>query len=152
MITILPGLYRSPHCLQTFINPSPNTCTSLIVNATLDGKHCLWAICGAFGDNLHQLANQHAKRPGPDRTADRGNYRSWVNCSIITAMEQLSRISTIIPGIFIKRLQPVHQPFCFPGKFNRTCLSANGIQRRYCLGYAGKRNENTWQKQSIYLA
>ncbi len=50
--------------LQTFINPSPDTCTSLIVNATQGGKHCLWAICGAFGDNLHHLANQHAKNLG----------------------------------------------------------------------------------------
>lgn len=50
--------------LQTFIDPSPDTCTSLIVNATLGGKHCLWAICGAFGDNLHHLANHHAKGKG----------------------------------------------------------------------------------------
>ncbi len=50
--------------LQTFINPSPDTCTSLIVNATLGGKHSQWAICGAFGDNLNQLANQHAKAQG----------------------------------------------------------------------------------------
>jgi hypothetical protein len=50
--------------LQTFIDPSPDTCTSLIVNATLRDKHSHWAICGAFGDNLHQLANQHGKDQG----------------------------------------------------------------------------------------
>lgn len=50
--------------LQTFIDPSPETCTSMIVNANLSGKYCLWAICGAFGDNLHQLANQQAKSLG----------------------------------------------------------------------------------------
>jgi hypothetical protein len=50
--------------LQAFINPSPKICTSMIVNGNLDGKHCLWAICGAFGDNLHQLAQQHAKEQG----------------------------------------------------------------------------------------
>ena len=36
----------------------------MIVNTALTGKHCLWAICGAFGDNLHHLANQHAKKQG----------------------------------------------------------------------------------------
>jgi hypothetical protein len=56
-------LPESPY-LQTFIDTSPNTCTSLIVNSTLSGKHCLWAICGAFGDNLHQLARQYAKDQG----------------------------------------------------------------------------------------
>lgn len=50
--------------LQTFINPSSDTCTSLIVNSTLEGKHCAWAVCGAFGDNLHHLANQLAKSHG----------------------------------------------------------------------------------------
>lgn len=51
---------QSPH-LQACIDPSPNTCTSILVNSSLAGKHCLWAICGAFGDNLHDLANRHAQ-------------------------------------------------------------------------------------------
>jgi hypothetical protein len=50
--------------LKTYIDPSADTCTSLIVDATLKGKHCLWAICGAFGDNLHQLAERYAKDQG----------------------------------------------------------------------------------------
>ena len=54
---------QSPH-LQTHIDPSPDTCTSMLVNAALAGKYCLWAICGAFGDNLHSLANRHAKEQG----------------------------------------------------------------------------------------
>ncbi len=52
-----------PH-LQTYIDPSPDTCTSMLVNAALAGKYCLWAICGAFGDNLHDLAYRHAKEQG----------------------------------------------------------------------------------------
>lgn len=47
--------------LQTYIEPSPDTCTSLIVNERLAGKYRLWAICGAFGDNLHQAAQDLAK-------------------------------------------------------------------------------------------
>lgn len=50
--------------LQTFIDPSSDTCTSIIVNETQGGKHCWWAICGAFGDNLHPLAKQYAKTQG----------------------------------------------------------------------------------------
>ncbi len=50
--------------LQACIDPSPDTCTSMLVNKTLAGKHCLWAICGAFGDNLHHLANQQAQKQG----------------------------------------------------------------------------------------
>jgi hypothetical protein len=40
--------------LQPHIHCSPDTCTSLIVNTCLKGKHAVWAICGAFGDNLHR--------------------------------------------------------------------------------------------------
>lgn len=46
--------------LQYKIDVSPETCTSLIVNASLNGKYARWAICGAFGDNLHQRAEQLA--------------------------------------------------------------------------------------------
>jgi hypothetical protein len=50
--------------LQTCIDPSPDSCTSLLVNASLGNRHCLWAICGAFGDNLHQLATGQAGKQG----------------------------------------------------------------------------------------
>ena len=42
--------------LITHIDLNPQICTSLIVNEVLHGRHGLWAICGAFGDNLHEPA------------------------------------------------------------------------------------------------
>lgn len=42
--------------LQSYIDTSPEICTSLIVHGRLSGKYVLWAICGAFGDNLHRPA------------------------------------------------------------------------------------------------
>jgi len=39
---------------------SADTCTSLLVNEALKGKYAHWAICGAFGDNLHVKARQIA--------------------------------------------------------------------------------------------
>lgn len=52
-----------PHspALVPHIDTSPETCTSLIVHARLSGKFPLWAICGAFGDNLHHSAMALAK-------------------------------------------------------------------------------------------
>ncbi len=46
--------------LTAFIDTSAETCSSLIVNNVLGGKYPLWAICGAFGDNLHQAAKNCA--------------------------------------------------------------------------------------------
>lgn len=48
--------------LQTFIDHSADNCTSLIVNDVLGEEHSLWAVCGAFGDNLHQPANRLANK------------------------------------------------------------------------------------------
>ncbi len=50
--------------LRHKINVSPESCTSLIVNSTLGGKNCYWAICGAFGDNLHIRGEQLARDSG----------------------------------------------------------------------------------------
>lgn len=47
--------------LSPYIELSPETCTSLIVHAQLSGKYTLWAISGAFGDNLHRKAMELAK-------------------------------------------------------------------------------------------
>ncbi len=42
--------------LRVHINASATTCTSFLVNAAINGRFSKWAICGAFGDNLHDQA------------------------------------------------------------------------------------------------
>lgn len=44
--------------LETHINTERSVCTSLLVNGYLGGKHQLWAITGAFGDNLDESAHK----------------------------------------------------------------------------------------------
>lgn len=55
--------------MTTHIDTAPETCTSIIVNCHLGGLQRLWAITGAFGDNLHQIAEQIASMAGlvPDK-------------------------------------------------------------------------------------
>lgn len=48
--------------LRHHLDPAPDQCTSLIVDGLLDGRFRLWAICGAFGDNLHTVATAAASR------------------------------------------------------------------------------------------
>ncbi len=50
--------------LTAHIDTSPTVCTSLIVNELLRGSHYDWAICGAFGDNLHEAAAEVMKLMG----------------------------------------------------------------------------------------
>jgi len=46
--------------LAAHIDTAADRCTSLIVDDLLDGRYRKWAICGAFGDNLHASAEQAA--------------------------------------------------------------------------------------------
>jgi hypothetical protein len=50
--------------LRTQLDSSPEVCTSLLVNQFINSAHPLWAICGAFGDNLHSAALALAKKTG----------------------------------------------------------------------------------------
>lgn len=55
------GDIPASHLLTAHIHPEPDQCTSLIVDSLLDGRYRLWAVCGAFGDNLHQVAEAVAQ-------------------------------------------------------------------------------------------
>lgn len=45
---------------EPHIDTSPETCTSLLVNEYLGGKHLIWAVTAAFGDNLADSARRAA--------------------------------------------------------------------------------------------
>ncbi len=47
--------------LKAHIDPSPHLCTSLIIDRLLAGKFRTWAITGAFGDNLDEVAGEYAR-------------------------------------------------------------------------------------------
>ncbi|MBV1869731.1 MAG: hypothetical protein KUG76_02390 [Gammaproteobacteria bacterium] len=56
-----PGDIPSHPNLDIHINTDSNTCTSLIVNKTLQNKFALWAITGAYGDNMQKSAETLCK-------------------------------------------------------------------------------------------
>ena len=47
--------------LVASIDPSPQCCTSLLVDQRLGGIFRPWAIAGAFGDNLDEVATEYAR-------------------------------------------------------------------------------------------
>lgn len=55
--------------LSTYIETSPEVCTSMLVDRHLGGRHRLWAIVGAYGDNLAHAAQTLAESYGlqPDQ-------------------------------------------------------------------------------------
>lgn len=57
--------------LDARIDPSPHVCTALLVDRMLAGQFSSWAITGAFGDNLNEVASTHAEETGLDADAIR---------------------------------------------------------------------------------
>ena len=57
-----PGELIESDQLELHIDTDANTCTSLIINDLLQQKHFLWALAGAYGDNLYDSAEQLADR------------------------------------------------------------------------------------------
>lgn len=54
------GEIPEDEALEHHIESSATTCTSIIANSFLDGRFARWAMCGAYGDNLDEQANQLA--------------------------------------------------------------------------------------------
>lgn len=46
---------------EVHIDRAPDICTSLLVDRFLQGRHRIWAVVGAFGDNLHAAARRAAE-------------------------------------------------------------------------------------------
>ncbi len=46
--------------LKAHIDTSPGVCTGILVDRYLAGKHRIWAVVAAFGDNLASVAQQLA--------------------------------------------------------------------------------------------
>jgi hypothetical protein len=63
------GSLPDSEALTSHIDPDPLICTSLIINRVLKGKYPLWAIVGAFGDNLDESALYLANQLGLDPSA-----------------------------------------------------------------------------------
>lgn len=57
-----PGDIPAHPGLAVHIDRASEVCTSLLVDRFLQGKHRIWAVVGAFGDNLRQAA-LHAAEP-----------------------------------------------------------------------------------------
>ena len=62
------GVIPASDALEAHIDPSPQICTSLIIDRLLAGAYRPWAIAGAFGDNLDEVALQYADTIGLGET------------------------------------------------------------------------------------
>lgn len=55
-----PGDIPAHRGFEGHIDRASDVCTSLLVNRFLQGRYRIWAVVGAFGDNLHEAARRAA--------------------------------------------------------------------------------------------
>jgi len=98
--------------LRAHINPSPNTCTALIVDDLLNGKYRAWAVAAAFGDNLHDSAVKAAeelslKQTQVEALRELGELLNYNGYGAEVSDLHFS------PESLFQRLQPYNDPFVF---------------------------------------
>jgi hypothetical protein len=98
--------------LRTHIDPSPGVCTSTLVDRCLEGRHRLWAIVAAFGDNLHPAALALARTCGltPQRVVALRDLGQAINYN---AYGDSEADLLIPPADLYRAIQPHASPFDF---------------------------------------
>jgi len=107
-----PGeIPEHPH-FQNHINTDSNTCTSLIVNNALKGQHPLWAITGAFGDNMESSALALCEKNGlsSEDTEQLKNLGTYINYNGYGPSEDLLHFR---PAELFTLLRPFASPLKF---------------------------------------
>lgn len=113
--------------LAATIDTSPEVCTSLLVNRHLGGNYLIWAIIGAFGDNLHEAANRAAQPLGlkPQQLA---TLRELGECINYNSYGESVADLHFPPAELYRILHPFKNPFVF--------INENGIFEILKQGYA----------------
>lgn len=98
--------------LTSRIDPSAETCTSIIVNQYLEGAFPFWAVCGAYGDNLHMVAHNLLKPIGLDANQENALMELGVLFNYNGYGADLSDLH-FDPAELYLALQPYDNPFDF---------------------------------------
>jgi nanoRNase/pAp phosphatase (c-di-AMP/oligoRNAs hydrolase) len=98
--------------LETLIDPAPNVCTSILVDRHLEGRFTLWAVTGAFGDNLDASARALARPLGitADQLTSLRDLGTYVNYNAYGA--SLADLH-FAPAELCERMKPHASPFDF---------------------------------------
>jgi hypothetical protein len=102
---IHPGLHLR-------VDTAPATCTSLLVDRELEGRHRLWAIVGAFGDNLAEPARALARSAGLEPAASE-QLRMLGEAINYNAYGDSEADLLVPPARLYERLRPYADPFAF---------------------------------------
>jgi hypothetical protein len=103
------GIPRHP-LLEAHIDTASETCTSLIVDRFLGGRHRAWAVVAAFGDNLHESAAAAGRGLSPP---DLARLQELGECLNYNAYGDDPSDLHFHPAALYRRIQPYADPLQF---------------------------------------
>jgi len=101
--------------LEALIDPSPEVCTSILVNRYLGGRFREWAVTAAFGDNLKQIARALAAPLGLAE-AQLEQLERLGTCMNYNAYGGVGCGSALSPRSALSGRTAVSQSLRFPGR------------------------------------
>lgn len=112
--------------LRLHCDGSPDVCTSILVDRQLGGRHRLWAIAAAFGDNLEQVGQKMAGAMllGDDAIAELAQLGQTINYN---AYGECTEDLHIAPEALYRELSGYENPFDF--------IAASAVYRGLREGY-----------------
>jgi len=113
--------------LTTHIDTQPTICTSLLVNQSLQGKHLLWAVTAAFGDNLFQSAKE-AARPLSLPSSKLNLLKNLGTCINYNGYGGSIDDLFFHPAELYKKLIPFENPFDFIKEENAYAILFDGYK------------------------
>ena len=96
--------------LRCHIETAGDVCTSILVDRHLAGAHRLWAVVGAFGDNLDDAARQLATTHGLN-AAQTNALRELGECLNYNAYVDVEADLVVHPAALHSLLRPHRDPF-----------------------------------------
>lgn len=114
--------------LVTYIDTSPNICTSIIVDRYLQGKYTEWAITGAFGDGMSAVAQALSLKCGISEERSK-QLRTLGECLNYNAYGETEADLLISPARLAQLLMPHESPFGFISESIEYGLLKEGYNR-----------------------
>jgi hypothetical protein len=107
-----PGDIPAHPNFESHIDTDANVCTSLLVNRHLQGRHQVWAVTGAFGDNLADAARQ-AAAPLDLSAGQLAQLQSLGECLNYNGYGETLDDLFFDPADLYRQVRPFADPFAF---------------------------------------
>ena len=107
-----PGEIPAHPNLDAHIDTDANVCTSLLVNAYLQGRHLPWAVAAAFGDNLADAARA-AAAPLRYSAEQLAQLQSLGECLNYNGYGETLDDLFFDPAELYRQMRPYADPFAF---------------------------------------